>query len=121
MIADVVNLNDGTTGRSFTLVSRLGMDSIRRETTAGSDPINQCAMTIKHTLDPRALNKPNRHLVSFTKTDYDAAGKPLLTTVHAVITRSKSAPISTAFELTQMLAAFFGGTAEFDLLVIGGN
>lgn len=121
MIGDIVNVNDGTAGREFTLVSRAGMDSIRRETTAGSSAVNQSTMTIKHTLDIRALNKPNRHLVSFSFTDYDAAGKPLLTTVHAVVTRHKAAPESTAHELSQCVASFFGGTAEFTQLLLGGN
>lgn len=121
MINDSVTLNDGTANRTYQLVSRIGMDSIRRETTAGVSSASMSKMEIKNTIDDKATSKPNRHLVKFTFTEYDAAGKPLVSTVHCVITRAKGATDDTVIKLAELCAAFVGDSANVSQMFIGGN
>lgn len=121
MLSDVITINDGVTARGYTLVSRQGMDSVRRETTAGVVSGSLSGLVIKHTLDDKAKTKPNRHLVSITFTEYDAAGSPQTTTVHTVITRAKGATDTCVKKLVQMQSAFLGVAGNVDQLLIGGN
>lgn len=121
MLADVISINDGVAARSYTLVSRNGMDSVRRETTAGIASSALSGMTIKHTLDDKAKTKPNRALVSITYTEYDTAGVPQTATVHTVITRAKGVSDTCVKKLVQMQSAFLGVSANVDQLLIGGN
>lgn len=121
MLTDVVTINDGVAARAYTLVSRQGMDSVRRETTAGVASSSLSGLTIKHTLDDKAKTKANRHLVSITFTEYDTAGIAQTTTVHTVITRAKGATDTCVKKLVQMQSAFLGVGANVDQLLIGGN
>lgn len=121
MISDSITLNDGVADRTFALVSREGMNSIRRETTAGVSSASQSMVQVKHTIDLKATGKPNRHLVSLTFTEYDSSGKPLPITVHAVITRHKSASDAATLKLAEMLANFIGDPAKAADLLIGSN
>jgi hypothetical protein len=121
MLTDVITLNDGVAPRAYTLVSRNGMDSVRRETTAGVSSASQSALTIKHTLDDKKLTKANRHLVSLSFTEYDTAGIACTTTAHAVITRAKGATDAQVKKQAEMLAEFLGAPANVDQLLIGGN
>lgn len=121
MLADVITINDGVTARAYTLVSRVGMDSVRRETTAGIASSSLSGLVIKHTLDDKAKSKPNRHLVSITFTEVDTAGVLQTTTVHTVITRAKGATDAVVKKLVQMQSAFLGVGANVDQLLIGGN
>jgi hypothetical protein len=121
MLTEVITINDGVSARAYTLVARNGMDSVRRETTAGTLSSSLSGLTIKHTLDDKAKTKPNRHLVSITFTEFDVAGNPQTTTVHAVITRAKGATDAKVKLLVQSLSAFLGAGANVDQLLIGGN
>lgn len=121
MLTDVITINDGAANRAYTLVSREGMDSVRRETTAGVASSSMSGLVVKHTLDDKARNKPNRHLVSITFTEYDTAGSPQVSTVHTVITRAKGATDATVKKLVAMQAAFLAVGANVDQLLIGGN
>lgn len=121
MLNDVVTINDGVTARSYTLVSRIGMDSVRRETTAGVLSSALSGFVVKHTLDDKAKSKPNRHLVSITYTETDTAGVLQTATVHTVITRAKGTTDTMVKKLVQMQSAFLGVSANVDQLLIGGN
>jgi hypothetical protein len=120
MITDIVTVNDGTKDRSFTLVSREGMNSVRRETTAGVLSKSNSNLAIKHQMDPKATTKPNRHLVAFSETEYDANGKALVGTVHIVITAPKEATDALIDKLAVMTTAFLTAPNRAQLL-IGGN
>lgn len=121
MLSDAISLNDGAVVRTYTLVSRIGMDSIRRETTAGVSSAANSSMSIKNTIDPKNLAKPNRHLVSFSFTEYDTAGKPCVSTVHAVITRAKGSSDAVVIQLSEMLGAFMADQVSVGKVLIGGN
>lgn len=121
MLTDVITLNDGVAAQEFTLVSREGMNSVRRKTTAGTLSSSMSAMTIKNTLDDKALTKPNRHLVAFTETEYDAAGKPQTATVHRVITRSKGVSDALVQKLVKLASNFDAVPANVSQQLIGGN
>lgn len=121
MLADVQTVNDGVAARAYTLVSRSGMDSQRRETTAGVLSSSLSGLTIKHTLDDRNVAKPNRHLVAFTYTQYDANMKPQTCTAHAVITRAKGCTDTEVKKQISLLAAFLAVAANQVELLIGGN
>lgn len=121
MLTDVISLNDGAVARAFTLVSREGMNSVRRETTAGTSSSSLSGLTIKHTLDDKAKTKPNRHLAAITFTEIDAAGIAQTATCHVVITRAKGHSDAGVRKLVNMLAAFMADDANVDQLMIGGN
>lgn len=121
MLADTISLNDGSTARTYNITSREGMDSIRVETTAGVTSAENSTLMIKHTLDRKAPNKPNRHLVALSKSYTDAAGKVHTVTVHMVITRAKGAPDSLVLSLAEMLSVFATDPANINQLMIGGN
>jgi hypothetical protein len=121
MLTDVITVNDGVVARAYTLVSRNGMDSTRRETTAGIVSSALSGLTVKHTLDDRNIAKPNRHLVAFTYTEYDTAGKAQTCTAHCVITRAKGSTDAQVKKQIAMLAAFIAVGANQDQLLIGGN
>jgi hypothetical protein len=121
MLTDIITLNDGVANRDYTLVSQEGMNSIRRETTAGTLSSSLSALTIKNTIDDKALTKPNRHLVAQTFTEYDAAGKAHTATVHFVVTRDKMSSDGVVLKLAESVSNFLGDPAKMAQLLIGGN
>lgn len=121
MLTDAIVLNDGVVARTFTLVSREGMNSVRRETTAGTPSSAMSSLSIKHTIDEKNLTKPNRHLLAITFTTYDAAGKACTSTAHAVITRAKGSADADVIKLVEMLGAFLADQAQMGQVLIGGN
>lgn len=121
MLTDQITLNDGVADRTFTLVSREGMDSIRRETTAGTPSSANSMFVVKHTIDSKNKSKPNRHLVSISYSETDASGNPLTATVHTVITRNKGCTDAMVGKLAEMQSKFFDTAANVTSLLIGGN
>ena len=121
MFSTTISVTDGTTPRTFTKVSQDGMDSKRREDTAGVLTAENSSLTIKHTMDEKAKTKPNRHLVSITKTQQDANEVDRVATVHVVITRDKLHTDAGVEELAADLADFLGTPANVALLINGGN
>lgn len=121
MLSDAITLNDGAANRTYTLVSRLGMDSIRRETTAGVPSAANSTLTIKNTIDGKNAAKPNRHLISFTYTEYDTAGKPCVSTAHTVLTRAKGSSDDCCVKLLEMLGALCADQVSMGKVLIGGN
>lgn len=121
MITDSITVNDGVADRTFALISRAGMDSVRVETTAGVSSSSQSRVLVRHTIDAKSKTKPNRHLVSFSFTEYDAAGNPVTATAHVVITRQKANTDPVVLKLVEMLANFVGDPATAGALLIGSN
>lgn len=121
MLTDTLTLNDGVADQTFTLVSRQGMESKRRNTTAGVTSANLASFVIKHTIDEKSKTKPNRHLVSYTFTEIDANGVESQSTVHCVITRAKKASDAQIQKEVAVLVDFLGTPANIAELLIGGN
>lgn len=121
MLNDAIVLNDGVAARTYTLVSRNGMDSTRRETTAGTPSSAASSLSVKHQIDLKKPNKANRHLVSITYSETDAAGNIQPITVHAVITRAKGATDAQVLKQAEMIAKFLDDPANVSTLLIGGN
>lgn len=121
MLTDAITVNDGVADRTYTLVSREGMNSVRRETTAGVLSSAMSSFVVKHTIDDKSKTKPNRHLVSITYSEADASGNPLTITAHAVLTRAKGATDAEVLKQAEMLANFLGTPANISALLIGGN
>jgi hypothetical protein len=121
MFSEVITVSDGAVPRSYTAVSRSGMDTIRRETTAGTPSTANSTMTIRHTLDGKNQSKPNRHLVAFQYTEIDATGKAQVVTVHVVINRAKGATDATVIKLATALGEFLTTADTVSSLLIGGN
>jgi hypothetical protein len=97
------------------------MDTIRRETTAGTPSTANSTFTIRHTLDGKNQSKPNRHLVAIQYTEIDATGKAQVVTVHAVINRAKGATDASVIKLATMLGEFLTTPDTISTLLIGGN
>lgn len=121
MLADQISVNDGVAARTYKLISRVGMDSVRRETTAGVLSKSNSGFVVKHTIDAKSTSKPNRHLVSFSFTEYDANAASMSVQAHAVITRHKGASDAEVLKQVEMLANFLGEPANVSTLLIGGN
>jgi hypothetical protein len=121
MLTDILTLNDGVAAQAYTLVSREGMNSVRRKTTAGTLSSAMAELVIKHTLDNKAKTKPNRHLMSVTESEQDTAGNTQTATVHYVITRSKGVSDALVLKLAETLANALGDPAIVAQVLIGGN
>lgn len=122
MFSDTLSINDGAVARSYALVSRESMNSARRETTAGTPSVAGSFVTIKHTLDAKAITKPNRHLVQFTYTEVNATtGEAMPITVHAVVTRHKGCTDAQVKKQIVMLANLLLSANFADQLMIGAN
>jgi len=120
MLSNTLALTDGTTSRDYDLVSRLGMRSVRRDTSATST--EGSALIIDNTVDLNAPTKQNRHLVQFTWSEIDGTtGELYPCSVHMVIARHKKAPDADVLEKVALLADFCGTAANLENLLIGGN
>lgn len=120
MLADSIVVNDGTNNHTFSLVSREGMNSMRREIGVSSELASM--LQIKNTVDLNAPTKPNRHLISFSLSEKDATtGELYPISVHAVIARHKSASDSSVKTVVTLLSALLGVSATIDDVLIGGN
>lgn len=121
MLADTLTLNDGVADQTLQLVSREGMSSKRRNTTAGVPSTAMSALTIKHTIDEKSKTKPNRHLVLYTFTEVDAAGVDQTSQCHLVITRAKKATDAQVKKNVAIIADFISDPANVSQMLIGGN
>lgn len=121
MLTDVLTLNDGVADQTFTLISREGMSSERRNTTSGVASSNNAALVIKHTIDKKSKTKPNRHLVLVTFTEIDVNGAEQQSQAHLVITRAKSATDAQVTKNVAVIADFLSTPANVAAMLIGGN
>jgi len=125
MLPDTITLTDNAeVDRTFSRVSQDGMNSVRREDTAGVDSAIQSQFVIKHTLDPKAKNKPNRHLIAASRAYTDpTTGVEQSVQVHMVITRGKIVPDAIVLDTAHMVADFVINTAMGSVAKIlnGGN
>lgn len=130
MLSNIITLHDlaavDPVIHSYDLVSRLGMSSLRRETTVGSVSSDQSALTIKNTVDMQSP-KPNRHLIKLSRSfEVNATtGERQDVSVHVVITRGKSVSDDQVLLMCNQLASFMteeSGSGSLILpVLLGGN
>lgn len=120
MLTDTITLTDsGAATHSYSLVSRSGMESMRRETNVSSSMGS--VLSIKNTIDLNNDAARNRHLVQFSTNEIDAVtGEKYPLTVHVVISRHKSVSDTYIVEKCSQLADFLNATNIAEVL-IGGN
>lgn len=75
----------------FSKVSQSGYDAVFVETTAGVASADRRRIVTKHTINEKGT-KPNRHLISCSRTFTDSAGVQRVVKVHAVIEVPKGTP-----------------------------
>lgn len=121
MLSDTLTLNNGAADQTFQLVSRVGMDSMRRNTTAGVTSSENFKFVVKNTIDDKKDSKPNRHLILVTATETDANGVKSTAQVHRVITRSKGFTDAGILKLVAIANDFDATPANVSATLIGGN
>jgi len=120
MLANTITLNDGTSDHLYDLVSRKGMESIRRET--GVSSTLGSSLVIKNTVDLNSPTAKNRHLVQLVKSELNATtGIFMPYSVHAVVTRDKGVSDANITLMVAQLAAFLGVSANLADVLLGGN
>jgi hypothetical protein len=120
MLSNTITLNDGVDDNTYDLVSREGMNSIRRET--GVSSTIGSALVIKNTVDLNAPTTKNRHLIQLSQNEIDGTtGEKYPFSVHVVITRDKNVADATIKKLCVELAAFITSSTNMDDVLIGGN
>lgn len=120
MLANQITLNDGTDNHIFDLVSRSGMNSVRRETGVSSTLAS--VMEIKNDVDLNSATKHNRHLVRLAYNDVDAVTGDLYpVSVHLVVSRHKKADDATILKKITCLADFLAPTTDVTNVLLGGN
>ena len=116
----VVLVDDLAANHTYDLVSRQGMESIRREDGVASNLGS--ALLIKNTVDMNAPTAKNRHLVQLVWNEIDGTtGEIYPASVHAVITRHKMVADSAIISKLDELASFITSTTNMQDLLVGGN
>lgn len=125
MLADTITVVDvADEEHTFTRVSQDGMNSVRREDSTGVSSAINSQLVIKHTLDPKAKTKPNRHLIALSRSYTDpVTGVEQSVQVHTVITRGKIVPDAIVLDLVHMQAEFLVGDTMGTVAKVlnGGN
>jgi len=120
MLANTITLNDGTSDHVYDLVSRQGMESLRRETGVSSS-LNS-GLTVKNTVDLGNASAQNRHLVQIARKEIDATtGAEYKGSVHCVISRDKNFTDAELALMIAQLCAFLGVSANITDILLGGN
>lgn len=120
MLDNTVIINDGTDDISYALVSRQGMESVRRE--LGVPSREGSSLKISNTIDINNLGAKNRHLIQLHWKDDDADGLPSYEgSVHVVIARHKNVTDDKLKNKLVQLAAFIASSTTMDKILIGGN
>lgn len=120
MLDNTITLSDGTLTHDYDLVSRLGMESLRRET--GVPSREGSVLQIKNTVDLNAPASKNRHLIQLFWKDDDADGVASYEgSVHVVISRDKNVSDDKLINKLKQLAAFISSQTNVEDVLIGGN
>lgn len=123
MLANTISLDDQAPSTfTFDLVSREGMESVRRETTAGVTSAEGSVLKISNTVDLSAPNNKNRHLVQLQWNDIDGTTGDLYPgSVHVVIARHKKVSDAVIQSKLEQLCDFLLDTSNVADLLRGGN
>lgn len=118
MLSNTITLNDGVADALYDLVSRQGMESVRRETGVSSNLAS--ALIIKNTVDLNAPTAKNRHLIQLS--GLESVSDVLYPySVHCVISRDKNVTDASIKLKLVELAAFISSSTNMDDVLIGGN
>lgn len=119
MLDNELTLNDGTADHVYDLVSRSGMNSMRREDSVDSELAS--ALIINNTVDLNSLAN-NRHLVQFKLNEKDATtGELYSCVVHMVINRHKKFSDAGVLNLCARLKAYLTDVTLVTDNLVGGN
>lgn len=122
MLDNTITLNDGTNSKTYDLVSRQGMESLRRETTSGVPSREGSTLKVSNTIDTNNLAAKNRHLVQLYWKDDDADGVPAYEgSVHVVIARHKNVTDAKLLSKLAQLADMLVDATSMGKILIGGN
>lgn len=121
MLSNTITLtDDDTIAHPYDLVSRLGMDSIRREVGVSSDIGS--SLLIKNTVDLNNPSAKNRHLIQLTWNEIDGTtGEIYPCSIHCVISRPKLSADATLLNKVSELRNFLSTTANMENILVGGN
>lgn len=122
MLSNTVTLSNdgGTTTADYDLVSREGMNSVRRETGVASELAS--ALIIKNTVDINSQTAKNRHLLQLTKNEEDATtGELYPYSCHVVVSRDKRVTDANVKLMLMELADLISTSADMDDVLLGGN
>lgn len=120
MLSNTITLSNdgGTTTADYDLVSRQGMESVRRE--VGIDSALGSALVIKNTVDINSPTAKNRHLIQLV-TNEEISGELYPFSVHVVISRDKTVTDSAIKLKLVELADLISTSASMDDILVGGN
>lgn len=122
MLTDTITLNDGVGDKTYALVSRQGMESLRRETTSGVPSREGSTLKVSNTIDINNQSAKNRHLIQLFWKDDDADGQPAYEgSVHVVIARNKNVADAKLLSKLAQLADLIADSTEMSKVLIGGN
>ena len=120
MLSNTIQLTDGTTPLDYDLISREGMESIRRETVVDSSVAG--TLIIKNTIDLNNSTTKNRHLIQLQEKQVDAVtGEVYEGSVHVVVARHKSFTDAELKIMLLRLADFISTSADVTDVLRGGN
>jgi len=120
MQANTLVVNDGTSDRSFDLVSRQGMESTRREVGVSSTLASQ--LKIANTVDLNNLAAKNKHLIQFGWNEVDATtGAVSKAAIWIAISRDKAVTDASIAERSAMLADLVAQPGFLTDILVGGN
>lgn len=122
MLADTLTLNNGVADQTFKLVSREGMNSKRRNVTAGVASTSQAQLVVKNTIDEKSKTKPSRHLILASEVEIDpVTGAEYRCQAHLVITRDKRSSDACVGKQVETVCALAGDATARGEILIGGN
>lgn len=122
MLDNTITLNDGVNNKTYDLVSRQGMESLRRETTSGVPSREGSTLKVSNTIDTNNLAAKNRHLIQLYWKDDDADGVPSYEgSVHVVVARHKNVTDAKLLSKLAQLADIIADSAQMGKILIGGN
>jgi len=117
MFDNVIVLSDGA-NKSYDLISRTGMKSLRRELGVASNTASTLA--IEHSIDLNNPSTKNRHLTKLSWNEViDGVVYPA--SVHVVISRHKMVSDTSIKSKLLQIADLINTEADQDKLLLGGN
>lgn len=121
MLSNEITLSDGTDSHTYDLVSRVGMNSIRRHTT--DDSAKGRALIIKNTVDISPTSTAqNRHLIQLMRSEINpTTSEKYALSVHVVIARDKDVDDALLKKEIAQLVAFLSVDANITDILLGGN
>jgi hypothetical protein len=121
MLDNVLTLTDDSAAdHDYDLVSREGMNSVRRDRAVSSDLTN--SLVIKNNINLNAMNQENRHLVQLNWKEKDPlTGEYYSASAYMVVARHKKITDASIASKVTMLTSLALQTDFLSNILIGGN